>query len=81
MNNGTRCLRITKAGGQFAAEEKWTSHNLKPDFTDLVTFQGCAYGNDAGIWTCLDLKTGSGNGKAGVMAKARRFCSRIRVCS
>jgi hypothetical protein len=71
MNAGTRCIRITNAHGQFAAEELWTSHNLKPDFTDLVTYQGYAYGNDAGIWTCLDLKTGQRKWKGGRYGKGQ----------
>jgi len=71
MSAGTRSIRITKAGGQFAAEELWTSHNLKPDFTDLVTYQGYAYGNDAGIWTCIDLKTGQRKWKGGRYGKGQ----------
>ena len=71
MNAGTRCIRITNAHGQFVAEELWTSHNLKPDFTDLVTYQGYAYGNDAGIWTCLDLATGQRRWKGGRYGKGQ----------
>jgi outer membrane protein assembly factor BamB len=71
MNAGTRCIRITKAQGQFAAEELWTSRNLKPDFTDLVTYQGYGYGNDAGIWMCLDLKTGERKWKGGRYGKGQ----------
>ena len=40
MNMGTRALRIKKSNGQYAAEELWTSRQLKPDFVDLVTYQG-----------------------------------------
>ncbi len=74
MNAGTRCIRITNGTngqGQFVAEELWTSHNLKPDFTDLVTYQGYAYGNDAGIWTCLDLETGQRKWKGGRYGKGQ----------
>ena len=71
MNAGTRSIRITKPGDQFAAQELWTSRNLKPDFTDLVTYQGYAYGNDAGIWTCIDLKTGEGKWKGGRYGKGQ----------
>ncbi|MEO6742430.1 MAG: PQQ-binding-like beta-propeller repeat protein, partial [Chthoniobacteraceae bacterium] len=31
MSTGTRAIRVTKANGQLAAEELWTSRNLKPD--------------------------------------------------
>jgi len=71
MSAGTRSIRITKAHDQFAAEELWTSRNLKPDFTDLVTYQGYAYGNDAGIWTCIDLKTGERKWKGGHYGKGQ----------
>ncbi len=71
MNAGTRSVRITKTNSQFAAEELWTSRNLKPDFTDLVTYQGHAYGNDNGIWTCIDLKTGERKWKGGRYGKGQ----------
>ena len=71
MTAGVRCIRIAKANGQWAAEELWTSRNLKSDFTDLVTYQGYAYGNDAGIWTCIDLKTGERKWKGGRYGKGQ----------
>jgi hypothetical protein len=71
MNAGTRCIRVGKANGHWAAEELWTSRNLKPDFTDLVTYQGYAYGNDAGIWTCIDLKAGERKWKGGRYGKGQ----------
>jgi len=71
MNAGTRAIRVTKANGQLAAEELWTSRNLKPDFTDIVTYQGYAYGLDAGIFTCIDLKTGERKWKGGRYGQAQ----------
>ncbi len=71
MNAGTRCIRIGKANGRWAAEELWNSRNLKPDFTDLVTYEDYAYGNDAGIWTCIDLKTGERKWKGGRYGKGQ----------
>jgi outer membrane protein assembly factor BamB len=71
MNAGTRCIRIGTTNGQWAAEELWTSRNLKADFTDLITYQGYAYGNDAGIWTCIDLKTGERKWKGGRYGKGQ----------
>ena len=38
MNVGPRAIRITKANGEFAARELWTSRNLKPDFSDTRTW-------------------------------------------
>jgi outer membrane protein assembly factor BamB len=73
MGSGTRAIRVSKGdgNGSWAAEELWTSRNLKPDFTDLVTYQGYAYGNDAGIWTCIDLKTGERKWKGGRYGKGQ----------
>jgi len=71
MNMGTRAIRITKPNGQLVAEELWTSRNLKPDFTDIVTHQGYAYGIDAGIFTCVDLKTGQRKWKTGRYGQAQ----------
>jgi outer membrane protein assembly factor BamB len=61
MNMGTRAIRIQKNNGQYAAEELWTCRQLNPDFVDLVNYEGYAYGNDGGLLTCIDLKTGSRN--------------------
>jgi outer membrane protein assembly factor BamB len=71
LNMGTRAIRITKNNGQYAAEELWTSRQLKPDFVDLVTYQGYAYGNDGGLLTCLDLKTGERKWKGGHYGKGQ----------
>jgi outer membrane protein assembly factor BamB len=71
MNTATRAIRVTKPNGQLAAEELWTSRNLKPDFTDIVTHQGYAYGIDAGIFTCVDLKTGQRKWKGGRYGQAQ----------
>ena len=71
MNAGTRAIRITRVNGELAAEELWTSRNLKPDFSDMVTYQGHIYGNDGGFLTCLDLKTGDRTWKGGRYGKGQ----------
>jgi outer membrane protein assembly factor BamB len=71
MNIGTRAIRITKVNGELVAEELWTSLNLKPDFSDMVTYQGYIYGNDGGFLTCLDLKTGDRMWKGGRYGKGQ----------
>jgi len=71
MNLGTRAIRITKVNGELVAADLWTSRNLKPDFSDLVTYQGYIYGNDGGFLTCLDLKTGDRMWKGGRYGKGQ----------
>ena len=71
MNTGTWAIRIKTTNGQLAADQLWTSHNLKPDFSDLVIYQGYAYGNDGGIFTCIDLKTGERRWKGGRYGKGQ----------
>src|SRR3989440_683606 len=71
MNLGTRAIRITRVNSELAAEDLWTSRNLKPDFSDMVTYQGYIYGNDNGFLTCLDLKTGDRMWKGGRYGKGQ----------
>jgi outer membrane protein assembly factor BamB len=71
MNMGTRAIRIQRTNSQYAAEEVWTSRRLSPDFVDLVSYQGYAYGNDGGLLTCIDLKTGERKWKGGHYGKGQ----------
>ena len=71
MNPGTRAIQIKQTNGQLAAEELWTSRNLKPDFTDLVIHRAYAYGIDGGIFACVDLKTGERKWKDGRYGKGQ----------
>ena len=71
MNAGTRAIRIAKTNDQLTAQELWTSRNLKPDFNDIVSHQGYAYGPDGGVFTCIDLKTGERKWKGGRYGKGQ----------
>ena len=71
MNTGTRAIRMAKTNGQLTAQELWTTRNLKPDFNDIVTHQGYAYGVDGGIFTCVDLKNGERKWKGGRYGKGQ----------
>ncbi len=71
MNMGTRAIRVAKANGKLVAEELWTSRSLKPDFSDLVSYQGYAFGVDGGLFTCIDLKTGERKWKGGRYGKGQ----------
>jgi outer membrane protein assembly factor BamB len=71
MTAGTRAIQVRNVNGQLVATELWTSRNLKPDFTDLVTHWNFAYGNDGGILTCIDLKRGDRKWKGGRYGKGQ----------
>ncbi len=57
MSEGTRAIRISKKGDQLAAEELWTSKQMKTDFTELIAHKGYLYGIDGSMFSCIDLKT------------------------
>lgn len=71
MGVGTRRIRITNGDGELSAEELWTSRHLKPDFNDLVIYQGHGYGFDGAIFTCIDLATGERMWKGGRYGKGQ----------
>lgn len=57
-SEGTRAIRVSRKGGQLAAEALWTSMQMKTDFTELIAHQGFLYGIDGSVYSCVDLKTG-----------------------
>lgn len=71
MNLGTRAVRFTRDGERLTGKELWTSRSLKPDFTDLVTLDGYAYGIDGGLLACIELKTGDRRWKEGRYGKGQ----------
>jgi len=62
---GMRRLAVTRSGGRWTAQEKWTSRGLKPYFNDFVVHKGYAYGFDGSILSCIDLADGSRKWKGG----------------
>jgi outer membrane protein assembly factor BamB len=71
MSEGTRAIRVSKKGDQLAAEELWTSKQLKTDFSDLIAHNGFLYGIDGSMFSCLDLKTGARAWKDGRYGKGQ----------
>jgi outer membrane protein assembly factor BamB len=62
---GVRRLGVTRTGGTWTAQEKWTSRGLKPYFNDFVVHKGYAYGFDNNILSCIDLADGTRKWKGG----------------
>ncbi len=55
---GIRRLGLTRTGGTWTLEERWTSIGLKPYFNDFVVHKGHAYGFDGSILSAIDLRDG-----------------------
>ena len=51
--------------GSWTTAERWTSTGLKPNFNDVVIYDGYVYGFDGPIMACLDLKDGTRKWKGG----------------
>lgn len=74
MGTGTRRIKLSKDGeGKLVAEEVWTTMNMKPDFNDVVTFDGNLYGFDNTIFACLNLETGERAWKGGRYGKGQQL--------
>ncbi|MEO8351323.1 MAG: PQQ-binding-like beta-propeller repeat protein [Chthoniobacteraceae bacterium] len=71
MSEGTRAIRVSKKGDRLAAEELWTSKQLKTDFSDLIANRGYLYGIDGSMFSCIDLKTGRRAWKGGRYGKGQ----------
>lgn len=58
MGNGIRRLNISREEGTWKVEPQWTSRDLKPDFNDMVAYEGTLYGFDATIFGAVSMDTG-----------------------
>ncbi len=48
----------SKSGNLWKIDTAWNSRDPKPDFNDMVEYQGVVYGFDASIFGCISLETG-----------------------
>ena len=55
---GCAMVRVTKADGQWKAEQLWRNKALKCKFSSPVVYEGFLYGLDEGVLTCVDAKSG-----------------------
>jgi outer membrane protein assembly factor BamB len=62
---GSRRLRVTRTGDDWSVAIDWESKDFKPYFNDFVVADGHAWGFDANIFCCIDLKTGKRTWKGG----------------
>jgi outer membrane protein assembly factor BamB len=57
VSSAVALLDITTKG-KWQVNEAWVSNGLKPEFPDLVVYQGHAYGFDGAMFCCIDLANG-----------------------
>ena len=63
---GAELLAITEgADGRLEPQSLWKNRNLKSKFSNIVVYQGAAYGLDDGIMACIDLANGKRHWKGG----------------
>jgi outer membrane protein assembly factor BamB len=51
-------LQVHNDAGKLSVTRIWNNRYLKPKFSDVVIKDGCVYGLDDAVLTCLDLATG-----------------------
>jgi outer membrane protein assembly factor BamB len=56
--NGTRRIGVRNGSGGWTTEERWTSEDFNPSFTDFVVHKGYIYGFDWGTLACIDVNNG-----------------------
>jgi len=64
-DGGTAALEVRREGGSWRATELWSSRALKPSFDDFVVHGGFLYGFDAGVFSCVDARSGERRWKEG----------------
>jgi outer membrane protein assembly factor BamB len=64
-SSGTRRLGVAHGSGVWTVQERWTSEDLNPYFSDLVVHNGHAYGFDGSTLACIDLADGKLKWKGG----------------
>ena len=73
MGTGTQLVEFTTGDGGLQAKELWTSKDMKPDFNDILVYDGNIYGFDNGFFACIGLKDGKRQWKGGRYEKGQAF--------
>ena len=61
---GTQRIKVARDGDSWAVTEVWRTTKFKPYYNDMVVHDGHAYGYDASMFVCVELKTGDVRWKA-----------------
>ncbi|MCU0709474.1 MAG: PQQ-like beta-propeller repeat protein, partial [Pirellula sp.] len=73
MGTGTRLVEFSKNDQGLEAKEIWTSKDMKPDYNDLLIYDGNVYGFDNAIFACIGLEDGKRKWKGGRYEKGQAF--------
>ncbi|MFN9602556.1 MAG: alcohol dehydrogenase, partial [Planctomycetota bacterium] len=73
MGTGTRLVEFTSGDQGLEAKELWTSKDMKPDFNDILVYDGNVYGFDNAIFGCVSLEDGKRKWKGGRYEKGQAF--------
>ena len=71
MGSGTRLVQLKESESGLIGDVLWTSKDMKPDFNDLLVYDGYVYGFDNAIFACIDLKDGKRKWKGGRYEKGQ----------
>jgi outer membrane protein assembly factor BamB len=73
MGTGTRLVEFSSGDSGLQAKELWTSKEMKPDYNDILVYDGNIYGFDNGIFACIGLEDGKRKWKGGRYEKGQAF--------
>lgn len=71
MGTGTRLVEFTAGEQGLEGKELWTSKEMKPDFNDILVYDGNIYGFDNAIFACIGLDDGKRRWKGGRYEKGQ----------
>ncbi|MGC4006773.1 MAG: PQQ-like beta-propeller repeat protein [Pirellulales bacterium] len=63
--SGLGLIEVAHRDDAWNTDELWTTSNMNPEFSELVTHEGQAYGFDGAIFCCIDLENGKRMWKKG----------------
>jgi outer membrane protein assembly factor BamB len=73
MGTGTRLVEFQSGEQGLEARELWTSKDMKPDYNDILIYDGNIYGFDSGIFACIGILDGKRKWKGGRYEKGQAF--------
>jgi len=73
MGTGTQLVEFTSGDQGLEAIALWTSKDMKPDYNDILVYDGNIYGFDSAIFACIGVQDGKRKWKGGRYEKGQAF--------